>query len=354
MEKFFFDALKVKGLQCWTAWQPKKEGIRLITNTANAYIENFKGNFELNYEKIDQPDSKDGPSLWKMISKQTETEDVSIKQNTLIYDPSSMRLPSMVILKERYIRNGILRVEFIPSTDNGIISIIFKYKSRNTDTGRITSFYTLDIINNGDGSKENQFLLRRIHNGLSKELKSLSNVSEVKNAPTGFSLGYRTSVPHLIQIEISNFTFKVSLSINSNPFIHLFEAADDTIDYGRIGFGTYHVKAQFTLIEIQPIPLHITESTSNYYLANTKDDDILLNPYSTGDGEDQNGGGNGDAYNNDSNLNGNKKQYQNNNDKPWKNCVIRKSTEERNQYCLDTFKNNYQIGKCKVNFLFKC
>ena len=318
--------------------------MKLITNSANSYTEIFKGNFLSLYDVLDQSDSKDGPAMWEMISKETDTQEIAIKQDSLVYDSSAMRIPSMIILKGKYIRNGILRVEFIPTTENGVISIIFKFNTFKTST----SFYSFDLVNQGDESEDNQFVLRRIDNGLSKELKSINNVKDIENAPIGFTCGYRSNVPHYVQIETKGYSTKISISINSRPFLMLFEVTDDSLKMGKIGFGTYHAKASFTVIELKPPVFTINAAITDDYI---KDgiDEILLNPYvmstddgSGGDGNENNGEG---GINNNSNK---KSSYVNKNDPIWKNCVILTTSNTRNDYCKNRFSNEYQIQKCKV------
>lgn len=343
---FFIDALRIKSINCWTPWQPKVD-VTLITNSANSFTETFKGSFDLNYELIDQPDSKDGPSNWRMVTKQTETEDLSIVQDATIYDPSSLRIPAMAVLKDRYLQDGILRVEFVPLTDNGVISVIFKYNSQKTDYGTTTSFYVFDFTNNGDGSEENQCILRRVDNGLSKELKSITGARDIENPPTGFVCGYRQNVPHLLQLEVSGMVIKASLSINSRPFIKLFEVTDDTIKIGRVGFGTYHAKAQFITIETRPPKFIVSGAMAEDYIKNGKDE-ILLNPYSLST-DDDNADGNGGDGNGGGSGNVNRNNFKNRNDALWRSCVRLTTTLSRNQYCDERFKNEYQKEKCKVN-----
>ena len=283
--------------------------MKLITNTANSYTESFKGNFLTLYEAIDQSESKDGPSMWEMITKDTDTQEISIKQDSLIYDLSSMRIPSMVILKGKYIHNGIVRVEFIPTTENGVISIIFKYNTYKTEYGTSTSFYSFDLVNQGDDSEDNQFVLRRIDNGLSKELKSINNVKDIENPPTGFTCGYKSNIPHYVQIEIKGYLIRISVSINSRPFLMLFEVTDDTLKMGQIGLGTYHAKASFTLIELKPSVFTVNSAISEDFIKNGVEE-ILMNPHisstdegTEGEGEDSNMEGGLNNNNNDSSTN---------------------------------------------------
>lgn len=289
--------------------------------------------------------------MWEMITKQTEIQDLGINQNSLIYDTSSIRIPSIALLKDRIIRNGIIRIEFIPLNENGVISIIFKHNTLTNENGYSTSFYCFDLVNQGDGSNENQFVLRRIENGLSKELKSITSIKDLENVPQGFSLGYRTNVPHLVQIELIDIKIKISISVNSRPFLFLLEAIDETFKMGQIGFGTYHVKSSFITIELRPPTFIVTGAMAEDYIKNSSEE-ILMSPYimssdeSTGDeGDGSLGGGNGDSRNNRS-------RFENHNDPPWKACVRKTTSDARLTYCNDRFANDYQKKKCKVILFF--
>jgi uncharacterized membrane protein YgcG len=241
-----------------------------------------------------------------------------------------------------------MRVEFIPTTDNGVVSIIFKYSSVKTDFGTSTSFYSFDFINNGDGSDENQCVLRRVDNGLSKEIKSITGARDIDNPPQGWVCGYRSNVPHMLQLEISGMVIKASLSVNSRPFLKLFEATDDTLKIGRMGLGTYHAKAEFTTIELRPPPYIVTGAVADDYIKNSNDE-ILFNGYtmSTDKGnEDNNGDGNSGG--NGGSGSANSSSFSNGNSALWRTCVRLTTSDSRTNYCNDRFKNEYQKQKCKV------
>ena len=202
------------------------------------------------------------------------------------------------------------------------------------------------MVNQGDASTDNQFILRRIDNGLSKELKTISNIKEIENPPTGFVIGYRTNTPYSVQIEIIDIKIKVSISVNSRPFLFLFEATDESFKIGQIGFGTYHCKASFISIELRPPTFIASGAIAEDFLKNSSDE-ILMNPYQmTSDeskGEESSGGS--------GNLNGN--SFKNQNEAPWKACVKKTTSSSRVIYCDERFKNEYQKQKCKVNKIFK-
>lgn len=348
MDAFYFDKFEVKSKLCWSAWGPKTD-ISIISNTANVYIENFKGNFNDNYEIIDPSDSKESPSAWSMITKPTDQQDLSIIQDSLIFDSSSLRFNSIVLLKDKYLKNGILRAEFIPSTDNGVISIIFKYLKLKTGLYNIESYYSFELINAGDLSN-NQFVLRKFENGMGKELKSISNIKDIIGHPNRFNLGYKVGIPHLVQILVNHSTIKVSISVNSGPFITIMEAEDDGINLGQVGFGTFHAKVAVTMFEIKPPNFIFSSDKLEDFIKNGVDD-LALNPYVNSSEEGQEGNEE-EVENNNIESKITNTKFNNKNDPLWKTCVINNTTDKRHLYCNQRFSNEYKKKKCEVNFNF--
>lgn len=321
----------------------------MITNTANVYSEQFKGQFNDNYEIVDPSEVKDGPSAWTMIVKPKDGEDLSIYQDSMIYDTSSMRLHSLVLLRNKFIHSGIIRVEFNAINDNGIVSVIFKYQRMQTETGPIESYYAFECVNAGD-PKKNQFVLRRIENGLSKELKSISNSMDIEGQNKNVPLGYRAHVPQMIQIAVDGQRIVISISVNSRPFATLMTVEDDSLKLGMVGFGTFHCKAAFTTIELRPPIYNFAFEKVEDFVKNGATD-LALNPYimsSEVGKEDESGNGNGNASGSISIT------RRNGNDPVWKACVINNTTEKRDQYCKDRFSNEYKKKQCQASFCHTC
>lgn len=327
-------------MPCWSPWKPSND-LSIISNTANVYTETFKGNFEENYEIVDPNEAKDGPSMWSMITKPTDFQDLSIIQDSSIFDSSSLRISSLVLLNKKFLRNGILRVEFIPQNDNGVISIIFKYFRVKTETSTIESYYSFDLVNAGDTSK-NQFILRRIENGFSKELKSINSNKDIDGQPR-MILGYSPSIPHLVQIHVDYSKITISISINSRPFVKILTVEDDSLKLGQVGFGTYHTKSVFNSFELRPPNFNFSSEKVEDFIKNGTDD-LALNQFvmSSDKGNDNKGDNNLNQTSNINNTRNNK------NDPIWKNCVINNTTKKRQQYCKNRFSNEYKMKKCQV------
>jgi hypothetical protein len=348
VEAFYFDNMKIIGKECWSPWRPPLENkMEIITNSANAYTEYFKGNFNDVYEVEDPADPRDGPSNWELISKESDDKEISISQGSKINDSGAIRLPSIAILKRKYITNGIYRVEFTPLGDNGIISVIFKYSKQKLETGNLLSFYTFDLINAGDDSGSG-FVLRRIENGLAKEIKSVMELKDLNNPPIGFRLGYVTHVPNLVQIEINEAMIRISLSINSKPMMKIIQVEDLGIVYGEVGIGTFNVKTMFTALSLRPLNPNLTGGQTEDFIKNGTSELMLL-PYKLSTDDDNNNNDNnkgGTGNNGNGRMSGNGSG--NNNNAVWKNCVKLQGSEERKLFCQNKFKNDYQRSQCQV------
>ena len=345
LDSFYFDKFEIKAMPCWSAWKPKDD-LSIITNTANVYTETFRGNFDDNYEIVDPNEVRDGPSMWSMITKSTDFQDLSIIQESSIYDTSSLRLGSLILLKNKLIHNGILRAEFVPKIDSGVISIIFKYVRVKTETSSSESYYSFDLVNAGDITK-NQFILRRIENGLSKELVAINDYRDIEGQPK-ITLGYRTHIPHLVQIHVENSRITISISINSRKFETIMTTNDDSIKLGQVGFGTFHSKCDLISFELRP-PNFVFGAEKVEDFVKNGNDELALNPYvlSSDIGKE------GDGGNDSSGNNNSKSRHSNSSDPVWKGCVLNNTTEKRQLYCKERFKNEFKRTKCQVIYNFK-
>ena len=80
LEGLYIDELKVKSNHCWTPWLPRKD-IQIITNTANAFEENFKGSLAEKYTVVDIESKDNETSAFEFVRKNDEYR---ITQTSLI------------------------------------------------------------------------------------------------------------------------------------------------------------------------------------------------------------------------------------------------------------------------------
>jgi hypothetical protein len=263
MEGFFFDNLIVYPVRCWTAWVPRKD-LDIVINLANVYLENFKEPLEEKYMIIDPTETNES-SQWEQFPLYIFGRQSGIEQKSLIYDKSLYKKPSMILVKNKYLTNGIFKVTFIPYTKGGVISIVFKYLLEKTKIGATQeSFYTFDLVND---YRNPQFLLRKINNGLVSEIKSLNKKNSGLNL-----LGYNVNIKHTVHIETIGQTIKIKISVGGSNMIEIFNVKENSIKTGLVGFGTFKAKCLFTEVNLIPPKLRISEADKLSVLSNESED----------------------------------------------------------------------------------
>lgn len=261
---FFFDAFSVVPNTCWSPWTPKtifnvssNVNVLSITNNyiinlnSNIYIENFKGLLNDKWILIDIENGVQGPGSYVFIN--SRDSDSGIKQTSIVYDNSSKRQASMLILKNKILANGQYKVTFNPTDNGGFISVIFKYSKEVSANGQVDeSFYAFDSINN---SPKGQFILKKYSNGQFSILQTANN--DINGLPF---LGYKSGTKLTVFINCLNDNIFISVASGNSPSVKIFSIKDTTITRGLVGIGTFKTRALFSEIELMPPRLQLTDS----------------------------------------------------------------------------------------------
>lgn len=267
MNGFYFDNLIVKPERCWSQWTPKKD-IKIMTVNANIYIEDFRGDIADKFKLIDPDSAENGPGHYTLTSEDRLDMAIGLRQNSLVFDTSPKRFPSMALIQDKILGNGSFRVSFVPDDANGIVSIIFKHTTQENRTGQyIESYYAFDIINS---NSQSQFLLRKIIAGQSTEIKSVTEV-----LPQLHHVGYVIDKKHNIYINCTDTKITIRMSIDVSDIVTVMEVNDDSIRSGLVGVGTSRTTVNFNIIELYPPQLELTEGDKNLIM-NTDLDDIPM------------------------------------------------------------------------------
>lgn len=250
MDAFYFDNLEISPQTCWTPWIPQKN-IEIEDSNSSIYEEDFKGTFDAKYTVIDPESASNAPSVWKYSSKNSIAGVVGIKQASQIFDNSPKRKPSILLLKNKTLSNGVYTVAFYPDKTKAIISIIFKYSKAPVNAGRKSiSFYSLELIND---EKNGQVVLRKFVDNIATEIKSIPG--PVNNVP-----GLIPNQKHEVQVECVNDKIIISLGVGGKPFSEIMSVTDNSITRGQVGFGTYGTTATFTKLDIFPPKMYLSEA----------------------------------------------------------------------------------------------
>jgi hypothetical protein len=342
MEGFYFDNLQVTANRCWTPWTPTK-GLTIGTPLSSVYFETFAGTVEEKFIPVDGEEMQDGPAEWKLNQFSDTGNLAGLNQNSLVFDKSATRRPSMLILRKKLMTNGAYTVSFFPSSSDGIVSIIFKYKKVKSPNGSSEMFYLFEMISSNDNS---QFVLRRFLNGTIKELISIDKA--VKGL-----LGYKSNMHHTVQVEVLGENIKIKMKIGASEFVELINVKDSTIASGHVGVGTFKVKCTFTSMELFPPSLQLTEADKNKIL--TTDNSEISFPEMKGLVAGSGSVSNSPSQNKNktptgmvSGLSSTSAKTENNIAVGWKTCINYSFVKDRNLYCERSFNVPVAQQKCKV------
>lgn len=257
MSGFYFDKVNVTPLLCWTPWQPKPN-ITIINTNANYYNEDFRGSLEVKYKINDAKNIIDGPSVWE-FRNQDDSLLHGLELKTQAYDSSPAKKPCMALQRECQFANGSMRIKFIPNKIGGTVSIIFKYKtSVNANGETLESFYSFDINNSVSGG---QWSLRRFLNDEVKELMTVST-----RVPGLNHIGYSPERTNEVVIDNINEFITVKMSQEQSGLREIMTVRDDSLNHGGCGVGSSKSSALFTIIEVTPPSLKLTESDIDFML----------------------------------------------------------------------------------------
>lgn len=352
---FYFDNFIITPVKCWTPWQPMKD-FSIITPTSSVYNEDFSGSIAEKFITVDPEENVDGPSDWKLNCFHTSTNPAGLSQNSLIYDKSSSRRSAMIIKKDKIINNGTIGVNFIPYSEEGTISIIFKYLQQKDSSGQTTEmYYIFDIISD---KTTPQFELRKFINGILSVVKTANTL--VKDLPI---LGFKTSVTNKVEISLLGEKIVIKYSVEGSPLIEILSVEERSIPHGNFGVGTFRTKAVFTSLEMFPPLVHMSEADKNTVL--TAESDKLFFPKVPGmenknekkvNGKSVNPNENKIEEKNSSNKSGDAKGLANGSKNKkesgatfgWNTCIEHSSTKDRQLYCDRNFSIPETKANCKV------
>lgn len=224
---FKFDNIEVKALPCSTQWKPSKSSPIIFTNKASAYVEKFSSSLISQKMIIIEPDeSTNGPSVWKVISNARGNRYVGLKQDSIVSYNGDER--TYAIYKSLWLTNGILKVNFMPETQGGILTFLFKY---NPET---KTYYSFEM----DNIKKKIFLMKYID----------GKGDVLAEANGNYNLNYIQN----LMISVEEGKIEVGLAAKGSGYTIYLKAQDRSIETGTIGFGVSGTKCIFTHIELMP------------------------------------------------------------------------------------------------------
>jgi len=238
---FYFDNAVLESYPCWSPWSPRKN-LKIITNTTNFYEENYIGQITNKYIIIDPENSENSPSDWKFNISNSPSWGDSIEQKSNISDKSNNKESSKIIHKNLNFSNGNFKTSFIAQSNNGVVSIIFKYNSMKLPDGSYkASYYTFDLHNSKVG---NVYILRKYEN---KEFRILKIVNESpKSAPSSFKVGYDKNIKVEVTIVCQDTAIQALVSYNDLIPVTVLEYSDEHyFKSGLVGVGTFGTAVSF-------------------------------------------------------------------------------------------------------------
>jgi hypothetical protein len=265
---FYFNDFHVMPLNCWTPYEPKPEIIH-ITDRSNVYDETYIGDWSKKYFLNDPISKINGPSLWSFKTDIMDRETV-IKQDSSISDKSFKREPSMLILKDKFIKRGYFSVD-LAGFDNGRIGVVFKYINPK-------NYYLFEI---GGFTKENRiFELRKKVNGMTSVIKRINSNEELDltEASKSEAFGYIPNKWYSIKIVVDTSNIKIFYKKEGTPEKLILQTKDDDLQIGLIGLTTFNTKAIFDNLILRPIveDQKFSVSSRDFSPSVNADEDIFL------------------------------------------------------------------------------
>jgi hypothetical protein len=354
--------MNVKPIACWTPWIPKANGPQIVTALSNQHIEEFDGAVDSKYDIEDPSDSQDGPSQWEFKRSINRSE---LRQISLIYDNSATRYPSLAVLKDKIMRNGIFKVSFIPNKTNGEISILFRYFKTFSETGSLikSEYYRLTFTHSTkDG--ESQIILSKYYSGINRQLISITKpISEL-----GEFIGYKVDTKHDVIIESIGPKTTVKLTIENKQPVTIITFIDEKpfLEFGKVAVGTYKTSAIFTKINLHPPKLDLSDKERNEIFSKESNDIIF--PSDIFSFNDNKANSSKDSFKENVNeivketqslvnnllLNTkSQKIFIDNTPTDWTVC-IKQATDERRSYCEKNHPLEVAKKKCENEFCDIC
>lgn len=173
----------------------------------------------------------------------------NIHQKTNYYDDSGNLLPSFVLIKNKFIQNGIFSASYKMNNNcnDGIVSFIFKH---NTDKKMNEAYYFVEIFTNNKITREVTVRLRK---------KIKNNVSQILNIQINdMTFNYNNIYSVIISLKGKYLVFY--LSQNNGPYKAIIEYNEIGLKYGLIGFGTWNCGVKFNEILLRPPRLLLSHS----------------------------------------------------------------------------------------------
>jgi len=239
---FHFDNLSVEPTNCWTPYEPNPE-ISHSTDRANVYDEDYSGDPQKKFLISDPLSRINGPSEWAYQLDVLERENVII-QKTEIADKSTLKQPSMFILKDKFIKKGWFSVD-LAGYQNGAIGVVFKYKDQN-------NYYLFEL----GGTKKNNryFQMRKNINGMMKLIKRINTNEELNLIESKKSkhIGYTPYKWYYLRVVTDGPNIKIFYKKIGYPEKMVIEVSDDDLPYGMIGLTSFNTKAVFDNLSLRP------------------------------------------------------------------------------------------------------
>lgn len=379
---FYFDELKVKPLECFSSWQPNPN-IDIRNVHTNIYVEDFKGNINEKYTIIDieEDNNRNGPSKWEIIDDNIGEQ--AIRQDSLVFDASSYKRPSMSLINYVSFQNGVFKSVFNPSEENGTISLILKYnQEQNQSVSFKEEFYSFDIVNE---ENESYYTFRKWSNGACNIIhRFVIDDKTSKLVKTDLRRAYIPNSDNWVIAEVINQKFTIKISQNGTDYATIFNLKDESITSGTAGFGTYKTKCDFKNIYIEPTRIKLTQKDIDYIMVNTLEDipmpsviDLYHSGTTSSCSRDKNFSeltaintlfayssilgstlgndncGDGSSSSNTSITINNQVTIDQTNitiseGNQWKTCVVNRSQSDRQKYCSDNFDSELMKKRCEV------
>jgi hypothetical protein len=293
-----------------------------------------------------------GPSIWKFYKNYKLRENV-VKQTAEVIDKSEVKEPSLLLIKNKYIRKGEFIVAF-NAEKAGIISVAFKYMNKD-------NFFIFEI--GGYKEKQKFFRLRKKSNGMVTIIKKIDSVNEMPKEAFGKNnkklFGYNKDMFYRVRIVLSKKTIKIFYSKLGKREILIFDVLSSDLPYGQVGFGTFLTTAAFDSISLKPVVATKRMLVNPEELnAAVKDDDVFVYEKEIGLAVSKPNQSKRSKKKNDliNNLKKNlavvkdSKSFKKKNEKmSWMKCLRRITPVERTRYCKAEFNSEAKLKKkCEV------
>jgi len=194
--------------------------------------------FFIRYKVINPQNQARGPSLWEFKKNELGKENI-IYQRTEIIDKSQYREPTLLILKEKYLKKGVFSCD-LRRIKKGSLGIVFRYVDKN-------NYY---IFETGGTIKKNFFQLRKKVQGIMSTIKRINHDQILSKGYNEYA--YNQDIWLRVKIVVNKNNFNIYISKPGYLEKPIFNYEGKEFKYGRIGLASFGTPAAFTNILMKP------------------------------------------------------------------------------------------------------